>query len=131
MHLLPQNVDAERYLAENTVRAVQVLRMSVLKIIAMSLEDGKPYQAELRGHQVTAVVRASDPSEAYLAITAEGFPDPRVIAVVLDAVPGISAEDWLPEPGAAAGITPSPGQIIWSAVIPPDSQARILADAFE
>jgi hypothetical protein len=77
------------------------------------------------------VVRASDPSEAYLAITAEGFPDPRVIAVILDAVPGMGADDWLPEPGGAAGITPSAGQIIWPTIIPPDSQARMLADAVD
>jgi hypothetical protein len=128
VHLLPQRVDVERYLAEIAVRAVQILQLTVLKIIAMSLKDGKPYQAEIRGHRVTAVVRASDASEAYLAITAEGIPDPRVIAVILDAVPGIAQEDWLPEPGGAAGITPSAGQIIWSVIIPPDIQARILAD---
>jgi hypothetical protein len=51
-----------------------------------------------------------------------------VIAVILDAVPGIAQQDWLPEPGGAAGITPSPGQIVWSAIIPADTQARILAD---
>ncbi len=117
-HLLPQPVDAERYLAEIAVRAVQVLRLAVLKIIAMSLEDGMPYQAELRGHRITAVARASDASEVYLAVTAEGIPDPCVLAVILDAIPGINAEDWLPEPGGVAGITPSPGQVIWSTIIP-------------
>jgi hypothetical protein len=125
-YLLPQQADVQRYLAETALRAVQVLRLTVVKIIAMSFKDGRPYQAEIGGQRVTAVVRAADPSEAYLAITAEGIPDPRVIAVILDAVPGITREEWLPEPGGAAGINPAPGQIIWSAIIPPESQEQIL-----
>lgn len=32
-YLLPQQVDVQRYLAETTLRAVQVLRLTVVKII--------------------------------------------------------------------------------------------------
>jgi hypothetical protein len=67
--------------------------------------------------------------DRYLAETGEGIPDPRVIAVILDAVPGIAREEWLPAPGGAAGINPAPGQIIWSAIISPESQAQILSTA--
>jgi len=75
------------------------------------------------------VVRAADPSEVYLVITVGGIPDPRVIAVIPDAVPGIARGDWLPEPGGVAGISPAPGKVKWSAIIPPESQAEILSAA--
>jgi hypothetical protein len=49
------------------------MRDMVLTLIVRSLHDGKPYTAELSEHKATAVVRASDASEAYLAIAAEEF----------------------------------------------------------
>jgi acetamidase/formamidase len=129
-HLLPQQVDRERLEAETATLLVQGLRDLVLSLIAASLKDGSPYYAEVTGHRVTAVVRASeDATEAYLAITAEGFSDPRVLGIILSAVPGIDKDDWLPEPGGAAGIDPNPGQIIWSTIIPPAVQANILTRA--
>ena len=64
--LWPRNALARVRVA---ARAVQVLRQMVVKIIASSLKDGKPYHAEIGGHRVTAVVRASSASGAYLAIT--------------------------------------------------------------
>lgn len=128
-HLLPQEVDRERLEAETAALLVQGLRNLVLALIVKSLQDGRPYMAELSRHRVTAVVRASDASEAYLAVSAEGFFDPRVIAIILDAVPGIDKDDWLPEPGGAVGIDPTPGQIIWSTIISPAVQADILARA--
>jgi hypothetical protein len=69
--------------------------------------------------------------EAYLAIAAEGFIHPRMIALLLSSVPGVSESDWQAEPGGVTDIKPKQGQIIWSTVIPPDIQARILelADA--
>lgn len=128
-HLLPQKVDRERLEAETAALLVQGLRDLVLDLIVKSLQDGRPYFAEVTGHRVTAVVRASDASEAYLAVGVEGFFDPRVIAIILDAVPGIDKNDWLPEPGGVTGIDPKSGQIIWSTIIPPAVQASILARA--
>jgi hypothetical protein len=128
-HLLPHQVDRERLEAETAVLLVQGLRNLVLAIIVKSLHDGRPYTAEIKGHRITVVVRASDASEAYLVVSTEGFFDPRVIAIILGAVPGIDQEDWLPEPGGAVGIDPTPGQIIWSTIIAPAVQADILARA--
>jgi hypothetical protein len=125
-HLLPQTIDCERFVAETAVRTVEAIREVVLTLIVKSLQDGRPYVAELRGHRVTAMVRASEGSEAYLAVSAEGFPRAEIIATILDAVPGIDEGDWQPEPGGVAGITPDQGQIIWSTIIPPSVQADIL-----
>jgi hypothetical protein len=127
-HLLPKQADVERYLAETATRAVQVLRQMVVKVIALSqgrqaLPGRDPGPPRHRRRPRLQRVRGIPGHHG------GRNPGPRVIAVILDAVPGIAQQDWLPEPGGAAGITPSPGQITWSAIIPPDTQARILADA--
>ena len=41
-------------------------------------------------------------------------------------MPGLSKSDWQAEPGGVSDIEPKEGQIIWSTMIPPDIQARIL-----
>lgn len=125
-HLLPQQVDADRLIAETVTLAVEATRTMVLGLVARSLLDGKAYAAILSEHVITALVRAEDGGEAYLAIAAEGFIQPRMIALILSAVPGISESDWQAEPGGVSDIKPKEGQIIWSTLIPPDIQARIL-----
>lgn len=125
-HLLPQQVDADRFTAETVALAVEATRAMVLGLVARSLLDGRAYMAILSGHVITALVRANDGGEAYLSIAAEGFIQPRMIALILSAVPGISESDWQPEPGGVTDIKPAEGQIIWSTMIPPDIQARIL-----
>lgn len=125
-HLLPQQVDIDRLTAEKADRAVEAIRDAVLRLIGRSLLDGKAYTAILGGHLVTALVRADDGGEAYLAIAADGFVHPQMIGLFLSAVPGIGASDWQPEPGGVSGIDPKDGQIIWSTLISPDVQARIL-----
>jgi hypothetical protein len=72
-HLLPKEIDRERLEAETAMLLIQGLRNLVLALIARSLQDGLPYMAEISGHTVTAVVRASDASEAYLAVGTEEF----------------------------------------------------------
>ena len=125
-HLLPQQVDADRLTAETAALAVEATRTMILGLVARSLIDGKAYAAFLSGHIITALVRAKDGGEAYLAIAAEGFIQPRMIALILSAVPGIGESDWQAEPGGVSDIEPKEGQIIWSTMIPPDIQARIL-----
>lgn len=128
-HLLPQRVDTDRLEAETAALAIEATRAMILSLVARSLLDGRAYTAILSGHTVTAIVRAEEGGEAYLAITAEGFIQPRIIALFLSAVPGISESDWQPEPGGVSGITPKDGQIIWSTLISPDVQALILEAA--
>lgn len=125
-HLLPQQVDVDRFKAETAALAVEATRTMVLGLVARSLLDGKAYAAVLSEHIITALVRAEDGGEAYLAIAARGFIQPRMIALILSAVPGLSESDWQAEPGGVSDIKPKEGEIIWSTIIPPDIQARIL-----
>jgi hypothetical protein len=125
-HLLPQPVDADRLTAETAALAVEAMRAMVLSLVAGSLLDGNTHTAILSGHVITALILAQDGGEAYLAIAAEGFIQPRMIALILSAVPGISDSDWQAEPGGVSDIKPREGQIIWSTMIAPNVQARIL-----
>lgn len=129
-HLLPAEIDYKRLGAELTVQSVLSIQRVVRGIIAQSLTDGKLWSASTSGHQITAGVQAFD-GEAYLAISAEGFPDARTIAVILASVPHMAKADWLAEPGGAMGIEPEPGQIIFSAMIPASAQAAILDEFAE
>jgi hypothetical protein len=124
-HLLPKRVDLERLEAEIATEAVVSTRRIVCDLIASSLKDGKLWSATLTGHEIKAGVRTKD-GEAYLAIFAEGFPDARMIAVILNSVPYMTADDWLAEPGGAMGIAPKVGQIIYSAIISAAAQTAIL-----
>lgn len=125
-HLLPQQVDADRLKAETAALAIEATRSMVLSLVAGSLLDGDAHTAILTEHVITALVRAEEGGEAYLAIAAEGFIHPQMIALMLSAVPGISGSDWQAEPGGVRDIKPRGGQIIWSTVLPPDIQARVL-----
>lgn len=125
-HLLPQQVDADRLKAETVALAVEATHTMVLGLVARSLLDGNAYSAILSGHIITALVRAADGGEVYLAIAAEGFIQPRMIALILSAVPELNQSDWQAEPGGVRDIEPKKGQIIWSTMIPNDIQTRIL-----
>jgi hypothetical protein len=126
IHLLPQHVDEDRLKAETAALAVEATRAMVLSLVGGSLLDGNAHTAILSQHVITALVRAQDGGEAYLAIAAEGFIQPRMIALILSAVPEIRESDWQAEPGGVSDIKPRAGQIIWSTMIPPNVQARVL-----
>jgi hypothetical protein len=63
--------------------------------------------------------------EAYLAIIAEGAPDPQMFAFPLDCVPGVAPEDWQSEPSPVAEVNGS-GEIIWSTLLPSEIANEIL-----
>jgi len=73
---------------------------------------------------VTALARAED-GDTYLAVGAENIADPKIFAVIINAVPGVDGESWLPEPGGVFGLTPQPGEVIWSTILPPSIAAQL------
>lgn len=85
-----------------------------------------PVEWDWKRLHAESAVRAHGGEGAFLAITADGIYDPKVIAVMLSAVPGVPAHDWLAEPDGAAGIQPRPGQIIWSTLLTPQQTADLL-----
>jgi hypothetical protein len=125
-HLLPADWDWKRLAAELAEAWRSRLQRVVLELVARSLRSGKAHVAEFRHHRVSALVRADDGDDAYLAIIAEGIPDPKVIAIILASVPGIPADHWQPEPGSVPGLSTVPGEVIWSTCLPPTISATVL-----
>lgn len=129
-HLLPAEIDIRRLKAETAVQFTLAIRRTVRRAIALSLRRGKIYCATSGRHRIMALVRAKD-GDAYLAVAAEGFIDPKLLAVILGSVPHVAAGDWLPEPEGVFGMTPAPGQIVYSTIISAASQAAIMDEFSE
>lgn len=125
--LLPTEWDWKRLTAEQAIAWRREMKRIVIPLIAMSMTSGKVAVAEFRQHRIKALVRADNGHEAYLAIIAEGIPNPEVFALLLDCVPGVSPEDWQPEPSPLAEMEPSQGEIIWSTLFPSEVASAILA----
>lgn len=127
-HLLPQGIDFRRWQAEQAALGVVALQRVVRELICRSAHSSGPVEATAQGQGLIAWVKSQD-GETYLAIATEGFLDPREVAVVLSAVPGMTADDWQIEPGEVLGIQPGLGQLVYSAMLPPESLAAILDES--
>ncbi|WP_337974347.1 hypothetical protein [Cellulomonas sp. NTE-D12] len=123
--LLPQETDYKRWYAELATLAVTAMQGLIRKAIVKSAHDGKLWTVTVQHHVIGALVRTDD-GETYLAVTAEGYYDARLVAVLLDSVPGVAADDWIAEPGPVLGINPNQGQIVFSTMLPPTSLASLL-----
>lgn len=129
-HLLPDDVDLKRWRVELVTLAVKRMQQLVRDAVRRSAVDGKLWEVSVKGHSIGALVRCEQ-SESYLAISADGFYDPRLVAILLNSVPGVATDDWLVEPGEVLGITPAKGQIVYSAMLPPTALAELLELAEE
>lgn len=125
-HLLPSDRDWKRLLAESAVAWRRDMKSLVVRLIAMSLRCGQLAVAEFKQHRIKALVRADNGHDAYLAIVAEGIPDPQIIALLLDCVPDVSPDDWQAEPSPIADMNPGPAEIIWSTILPSHVATKIL-----
>lgn len=124
--LLPTEWDWKRLTAEQAVAWRREMKRMVVRLIAMSMRTGQIAVAEFQKHRIKALVRTDNGHEAYLAIIAEGVPDPEVFALLLDCVPGVSPEDWQPEPSPIAEMELATGEIIWSTLFPSQVASAIL-----
>lgn len=122
---LPEAWDWKRLELEHIFAWEQEIRRIVRELIARSLKDGHAYQAEFEHYRVTALARAEG-GEAYLLIGTDNVADARVFAVIINSIPGIDPDSWLPEPEGVAGVQPNPGEIIWSTILPPAVAAQLL-----
>lgn len=124
--LLPVEWDWKRLSGEQAVAWRREVKRLVVHLIAISLTTGKLAVAEFQHHRIKALVRVDDGHEAYLAIIAEGIPDPSIFALLLDCVPGIAPDDWQPEPSELAAMEPAPGEVVWSTLFPSEVAGAIL-----
>jgi hypothetical protein len=124
--LMPTDWDWRRLSVESAVAWAVQLRSLVRQLIASSVTSGDCVRATFRDYVIEVVVRADGAEGAFLAVTAEGIYDHKIIAAILSAVPGVTADDWQPEPGGVSGIQPRPGQIIWSTLLEPQVTADVL-----
>jgi hypothetical protein len=125
---MPADWDWKRLELEQAYAWESQIRRIVRELIARSLHDGYPYQAEFHHYKVTALARAHG-EETYLVISTENVADPKILAIIMNAIPGIDHASWLPEPDGVAGIDPEPGEVVWSTIMPPAVAAQLL-DAF-
>jgi hypothetical protein len=122
---LPSDWDWKRLELEHAVAWETDTRRIVGELIARSLRTGHAYQAEFQRYSVTALARANE-GETYLVVGSENVADAKVFAAIINAIPGIDPAAWLPEPDGVAGIEPSPGEVIWSTILPPSVAAELL-----
>ncbi|WBL20236.1 hypothetical protein [Citricoccus sp. NR2] len=127
-HLLPQEIDYRRLELEQATIGVESLKRAVREAICQSAHSGRPVVAETKGQRLIAYVKSRD-GETYLAVVTEGFLDPNQIAIILSAVPGMDHNDWGIEPDEVLGIRPDAGQLVYSAMLPPESLAEILEES--
>lgn len=126
-HLSPADIDYRRFINESTALGTESLKEAVREAICHSAHSGKPVHATASNSRMSlsAWVKTAD-AETYLIVGAEGFHDANTLAILLSAIPGMAAEDWVIEPGEVLGVEPAPGQLVYSAMIPPESLAQIL-----
>jgi hypothetical protein len=125
--LLPTDIDYRRWKNERATLATEAIRHTVRWAIARSAQVGGLHMTQARQHRIGALVRTQD-GETYLAVTAEGFLDHKVLAIILDAVPGVSTDDWQVEPGEVLGIQPEHGQFVFSTILSGSSLSMILEE---
>lgn len=122
MHLLPSDWDEKRLKLELGDMFVSGIRRAVRSAIVLSIRYGKPIRLMAADHYFQAHVPAESPDEVYLFLGAGGILNPKVLAVMLTSIPGVSQDDWQPEPsGEAHGADPRSGEMVWSTMLTEDA----------
>lgn len=101
------------------------MRHQVLASIAESARTGKTLTTTYGHHSLEVLVRAPD-NLTYLAVGVTGVQRPEEIAALLDCVPGVLSAAWGREPGDVLGITPRPGQVVFSTILDPTELEPLL-----
>jgi hypothetical protein len=127
-HLLPQVWDAKRLKADLAFAVKKLLQTQIRNMAVESLRTGRTVC--LRHEQfgdLRVLIRARS-ELAYIAVAASAIRSPELFALLLSSIPGIAVEDWGSEPDGVANLKPNDGEILWSAVLPPDAQTLLFDD---
>lgn len=126
---LPTERDRKRLAAERALHFVRSIPRLVRRLASMSLMNGHVAEATFDGWQLRVLIRANGDhagTEAYIVLGGSGLTDPDVFAVILSAIPGVGPEDWMAEPSDVRGLMPESGEMVFSALLPPQAQAQLL-----
>jgi len=127
-HLLPTVWDLNRLVAEAGVFAQRALRATIRRAARESLRTSTAYGFSVGDAQVRLRIRMHHDGQVYLAVGATAIIDPGFFAAVFSSLPGVTKEDWIPEPGGALDIEPAPGEVLWSALLSPEAQRLLMED---
>ncbi|QQG99543.1 hypothetical protein HBE99_24075 [Mycobacteroides chelonae] len=124
--LLPTDWDRERLEAELALQWRKDVKTLVREMIVQSVRTGAETVATVANHYIRAKVTNGD--EIYLTLGAGGIYDPKVIAVVLDSVPGVSIGDWFIEPSVTLAIECSSGEVVWSTMLSEETLQQLIEE---
>lgn len=131
--LLPTAWDIKRLIAEMAQFATRIMRHTTRLAAAQSLLDGDAVGFVVGDRDVRVRIRVMSDGQAYLAIGATGSVDAKFFVTLISSFPEVPHEHWLPEPHDASGleIALAPGEVLWSAMLPPDAQRALIAELDE
>lgn len=124
--MLPTEWDCRRLEAEVALSETLALQMTIRNAARQSLTNGDIRGFSVGSADVRVRVSVLPDGQAYVAVGAVDILDPNFYALIFNSFPGLDASEWLPEPNGAAGLVPAPGEMLYSALLPPDTQARLL-----
>lgn len=127
---LPNCDDNKRLELEIAYRFRQDVKFVARQATCLSLTSGKVAQISLGDHGISirCRVRMMSDGDTYISVGYARAADPKFIAFVLDAFPGVNSNDWQVEPSEVVEIEPMEGEIVYSAIFPTKVQASLLAE---
>jgi len=125
--LMPTSWDEKRLEVELANEWVGHVRTTVRHVIRECLTTGEPTAARAANHYIRAHITNGD--EVYLTLGTGGIYDTKVIAVILDSVPGVDAEAWFMEPSVELGVQSNSGEVIWSTMLPEETREQLLGES--
>lgn len=124
--LLPSAWDVRRLHAEAAVNAQLILEKLVRAAAAQSLLNSDTRTFLVGDRDVRVRIRVQEDGQAYVVIGATGSLDRQFFIALISAIPGMAADDWMPEPGGQLGLDVAPGEIVWSAMMSAEAQQELL-----
>jgi hypothetical protein len=122
---LPAKTDEQAFAAKS------IMQQMVRKCAWLSLNMSKAFCFEIGDALVWVQIRMMDSGIVYIAIGAHGLGDATTYAILMTSFPGVASDDWLPEPEGIAEIKVQSGEMVFSAILDPTDQSRLMDEADE
>ena len=127
-HLYPTEQDYQRLRLERLASEVHSWGDSIRNALGQSWTSHQVVEVNIKQFKVDVLV-TSESGDAYLSFSTDTHWDSKVVAVLLNSIPGLNAEDWQVEPGQVAGLTSRTGSVIFSTIVPQPILAELVAQA--